>query len=117
MGIVFQSSPWTYDTSEETSGSIVVATAGSGTLYFLNSDTGETMQVPYNYAGLGGSKGLVANWAVSTVDNTSVGTSVQVPPWGSFDASLFPCQGGLISVGGGVGLNTFGGSSGGCACI
>jgi len=115
---LFTTSPWTYDTSQETSGSILIATAGQGTLYFVNSDTGETMQVPYSYKGLGTGKGAVANFAQSTADNPSDGT-VQVLPWGTFDSTIFPCSGQLVTVGATAGIfqPSFLPNSGACACI
>ncbi len=114
MGLLFTTSPWTYDTSQETSGSILIATAGQGTLYFLNSDTGETMQVPYSYKGVGIAKGIALNWATSSTDNWSTELGgVQVLPWATFDSTIFPCSGQLVIVGGAVGL----GEGGGGVCL
>jgi hypothetical protein len=115
---LFTTSPWEYDTSQESSVSIAVGTGGIGTLYFVNSETGETMQVPYSYAGLGGGAGAPANFAQSTAENPSAG-SVQVLPWGTFDATIFPCTGQLIAISATAGIfqPSFFPNSGACACI
>ena len=62
---------WQYDTSEDTSVSLLLVSAGSGTLYLKNATTGERMTIPYSYLGLGESKGSDLGVSQSTTDMQS----------------------------------------------
>jgi hypothetical protein len=89
---------WEYDTSEDTSISLLVASGGSGTLYLKNATTGERMSIPYWYVGLGESKGSDLGVAQSTTDMYSAGDAV-VSYTGDFYQNKFPCKGFLMSAG------------------
>jgi hypothetical protein len=89
---------WQYDTSEDTSVSLLLVSAGSGTLYLKNAQTGERMTIPYSYIGLGESKGSDLGVSQSTTDMQSSGGTV-VTYSGDFYAGQFPCKGFLLTAG------------------
>ena len=89
---------WQYDTSEDTSVSLLLVSAGSGTLYLKNATTGERMTIPYSYIGLGESKGSDLGVSQSTTDMQSSGGSV-ITFSGDFYSGQFPCKGFLLTAG------------------
>lgn len=89
---------WQYDTSEDSSVSILVVSAGSGTLYLKNATTGDRMTIPYTYVGLGESKGSDLGVSSSTTAMQSSGGSV-ITFSGDFYAGQFPCKGFLLTAG------------------
>jgi hypothetical protein len=89
---------WKYDTSEDTSLSLLLVSAGSGTLYLKNATTGERMTIPYTYIGLGESKGSDLGISQSTSDMQSSGGTV-ITYSGAFHSGQFPCKGFLLTAG------------------
>ena len=89
---------WQYDTSEDTSVSLLIVSAGSGTLYLKNATTGDRMTIPYTYIGLGESKGSDLGLSTSTTAMQSSGGSV-ITFSGDFYAGQFPCKGFLLTAG------------------
>jgi hypothetical protein len=95
---MFSFSPWAYDTSEESSVSLLVAAGGAGTLYFKNGDDGSTFNVGYNYLAIGPSAGGEVNFAQSTTSMWSQGTNV-FTVYGDFGPDSFPCTGFFVLAG------------------
>ncbi len=89
---------WQYDTSEDTSVSLLLVSAGSGTLYLINKTTNDRMTIPYTYIGLGESKGSDLGVSQSTTNMQSSGGSV-ITFTGDFYAGQFPCKGFLLTAG------------------
>ena len=97
MGFGFDfASEWSYDSSEDHSVSVLVASGGYGTLRLVH-DNGQKMLIPYTYFGLGESKGADLGYSESTFEMDSSGSRVTCN--GIFDDSYFPCKGYILTAG------------------
>ena len=90
---------WEYDTSQDKSYSLLVASGGYGTLYLKNTTSGTGMLIPYWYFGLGESKGEDIGVAESTTQLDSSGSSVVTFTGNYFSEANFPCKGFLLTAG------------------
>lgn len=92
--------PWKFDTSEETSGTIGISGA-SGALYFINEDTGEDVKISYHAVSIGAGKGPSIGAAWSRKSDPSGGFDNVAAVHGRYFGPLsFPCRGYILGFGG-----------------
>jgi hypothetical protein len=101
---------WQYDTSQDKSYSVLLASGGSGTLYLKDTTSNRGMSISYWYFGLGQSKGEDLGVSESTTNLYSSGDAV-VSFTGDFWEGNFPCKGFLLTAGASLDLfNNAGGA-------
>lgn len=104
MGLLTPTS-WRIDTSEETSGSVIISLA-LGKLYARDEATGEEMTIGYRCLSLGMGKGPPAGaaWSKKTDPSGQFENIGVVSQGKSFGAFSFPCRGYMIGVGASSGV-------------
>lgn len=100
MGKFNIKTPWKYDTSHEKNISATVFTAGRGSLFFKNVNTGAKMEVGYYFVSVGANlDSWSANVSISKATYKSWGYHIYAINPTAFGPSFFPCRGHILSIG------------------
>lgn len=103
MGFFKYTTDWDYETSEDTTISVVWSVS-YGTIVFRNRvSPDEVLRVRYRCAALGLSKGLPVGLSESTYDNWSGGSALYSDRYFSPGFHL-PCAGFMLGMGGAIGF-------------